>query len=82
LDLHPVSLGGWRLDARVSRPLRTVRGQRAELVVDVYNLANLLNSDWGRQYLLPGGISAPNASPPRRSLDRSLAALTTENASR
>jgi Carboxypeptidase regulatory-like domain len=58
----------WRLDARVSRPLRTVGSQRAELVVDVYNLANLLSSDWGGQYLLPGGISASNAVQQRLNL--------------
>lgn len=58
----------WRLDARVSRPLRTVGRQRAELVVDVYNLANLLNSEWGGQYLLPGGISASNAVQQRLNL--------------
>jgi len=58
----------WRLDARVSRPLRTVGRQRAELTVDVYNLANLLDSDWGGQYLLPGGISASNAVQQRLNL--------------
>lgn len=58
----------WRLDARVSRPLRTVAGQRAELVVDVYNLANLLNDEWGGQYLLPAGISASNAVQQRLNL--------------
>lgn len=58
----------WRLDARVSRPVRTLGRQRAELVVDVYNLANLLNADWGGQYLLPGGISASNAVQQRLTL--------------
>lgn len=58
----------WRLDARVSRPVRTFGRQRAELVIDVYNLANLLNSDWGGQYLLPGGISASNAVQQRLNL--------------
>jgi hypothetical protein len=58
----------WRLDARVSRPVRTVGRQRAELVVDVYNLANLLNSEWGGQYLLPGGISASNSVQQRLNL--------------
>ena len=36
-----------RLDVRASRFFDTVRGQRAEVVVDVFNFANLLNSDWG-----------------------------------
>jgi hypothetical protein len=58
----------WRLDVRVSRTVRTFGRQRAELVMDVYNLANLLNSDWGGQYLLPGGISASNAVQQRLSL--------------
>ncbi|HYW11320.1 MAG TPA: carboxypeptidase regulatory-like domain-containing protein [Longimicrobium sp.] len=58
----------WRLDARVSRPVRTFGRQRAELVMDVYNLANLINSEWGGQYLLPGGISASNAVQQRLNL--------------
>ncbi|MDB4949164.1 MAG: TonB-dependent receptor [Gemmatimonadetes bacterium] len=50
----------WRVDARVSRSLPRVGGRPAELVVDVYNAANLLNHQWGGQYLLPAGISASN----------------------
>jgi hypothetical protein len=58
----------WRVDARVSRPVRTFGRQKAEVVVDVYNLANLLSSGWGGQYLLPGGISASNAVQQRLNL--------------
>lgn len=36
-----------RIDVRASRSFNTINGQRAELVVDIFNFANLLNSDWG-----------------------------------
>jgi hypothetical protein len=36
------------------------RIQRAELLVDIFNLGHLLNSRWGAQYLLPVGISSQN----------------------
>jgi hypothetical protein len=38
----------------------TVGRQALDVVVDVYNFANLLNSKWGGQYLLPQGISVSN----------------------
>ncbi|TVP43259.1 MAG: TonB-dependent receptor [Gemmatimonadales bacterium] len=41
------NLWGNRLDVRASRFFPTVAGHRAEVVVDVFNFANLLNSDWG-----------------------------------
>jgi hypothetical protein len=50
----------WRVDARVTRTLPKLGGRSAELVMDVYNVANLLHSGWGGQYLLPAGISASN----------------------
>ena len=50
----------WRVDARVTRTLPRIGGRQAEVVMDVYNVANLLNADWGGQYLLPAGISASN----------------------
>jgi hypothetical protein len=50
----------WRVDARLSRALPKLAGRSAEVVMDVYNVANLLNSSWGGQYLLPAGISASN----------------------
>ena len=40
--------------------LRYFGSQSAELIVDVYNFANLLNSKWGGQFILPQGISASN----------------------
>lgn len=49
-----------RIDARLAKTLRTVGAQRAELTVDVFNVANLLNPHWGGQYLLPPGISSQN----------------------
>jgi outer membrane receptor for ferrienterochelin and colicin len=38
-----------QLDLRLSRSIPTTRGQRAELQVDMFNVLNGLNSDWGRQ---------------------------------
>ena len=49
-----------RVDVRASRRFATLGNQAAELIVDVYNFANLLSSRWGGQYLLPQGISASN----------------------
>ncbi len=49
-----------RVDVRLSKRIGTFRGQAAELVVDVFNFANLLDRDWGGQYLLPQGISNQN----------------------
>lgn len=37
-----------QLDLRVSRAFQTVRGQRAELQIDLFNVLNGLNSEWGR----------------------------------
>jgi hypothetical protein len=36
-----------RIDVRATRSFQTINGQRAELVLDVFNFGNLLNSDWG-----------------------------------
>ncbi len=36
-----------RIDIRASRFFNTIGGQRAELVLDVFNVANLLNRSWG-----------------------------------
>ena len=49
-----------RVDVRVAKRVTTLGSQAAELIVDVYNFANLLDSRWGGQYLLPQGISASN----------------------
>ena len=48
------------LRSRKSATRYTTTIQRAELIVDVYNFANLVNASWGGQYLLPQGISATN----------------------
>ena len=42
--------GPWwhSLDLRLSKEISTWRGQRAELLLDVFNVLNGLNSDWGR----------------------------------
>jgi hypothetical protein len=53
-----------RLDLRVSRSFRTFEGQRAQLQIDLFNVLNGINSDWGkftgvfaadRNLLLPQG---------------------------
>ena len=42
--------GPWwhSFDMRLSRQLNTFRGQHAEILVDVFNVLNWINSDWGR----------------------------------
>jgi hypothetical protein len=37
-----------RLDLRFSKSVPTVRGQRVEIQLDLFNVFNLLNSEWGR----------------------------------
>ncbi|MGQ0648370.1 MAG: hypothetical protein ACT4P7_12450 [Gemmatimonadaceae bacterium] len=49
-----------RIDMRLTKRIRTARQQYAELGVDVYNVANLLNRHWGAEYQLPVGISNQN----------------------
>jgi hypothetical protein len=49
-----------RTDIRMAKTIRTVRGQSAELALDVFNFANLLNRNWGAEYQLPVGISNQN----------------------
>jgi hypothetical protein len=39
-----------RLDLRLSKTFRTFGGQNAEFTLDVFNLPNLLNSNWGANY--------------------------------
>ncbi len=38
-----------RIDIRASRFINSLGGQRAELVLDVFNVANLLNRSWGAE---------------------------------
>ena len=49
-----------RVDLRLARPVHLLRGTRAELTLDIFNVGNLLHSTWGAQYLLPLGISSQN----------------------
>jgi len=49
-----------RIDLRMSKSISTTRGQAAEIGIDVFNVANLLNRAWGAQYTLPVGISNQN----------------------
>ncbi|CAA9342676.1 MAG: hypothetical protein AVDCRST_MAG11-3052, partial [uncultured Gemmatimonadaceae bacterium] len=43
-----------RVDVRLARAFPTLRGQQAELTVDVFNFANLLNETWGARQLAGG----------------------------
>lgn len=56
------AFGPWteRIDMRLAKTVRTVRGQSAEIGLDVFNVANLLNRNWGAEYQLPVGISNQN----------------------
>jgi hypothetical protein len=49
-----------RIDARFSKTIRTLHGQYAEVGLDVFNVANLINHNWGAEYDLPVGISNQN----------------------
>jgi hypothetical protein len=49
-----------RIDMRLTKMFRTMRSQYAEIGLDVYNVANLLNHHWGAEYQLPVGISNQN----------------------
>ncbi len=43
-----------QIDLRYSQRLPSVRGQRAEFTVDVFNFASLLNHGWGGVRVVPG----------------------------
>lgn len=49
-----------RADIRAEREFATRRGQSIALSLDIFNVANLLNSEWGGEYQLPVGISNQN----------------------
>ena len=49
-----------RVDLRLARAFHIYKAQAVEFTIDVFNFLNLLNSDWGGQYLLPTGISTQN----------------------
>jgi hypothetical protein len=44
---------GWmgRLDARMTKLIPTTRGQALEFTVDVFNMLNFIDHDWGRTFL-------------------------------
>jgi hypothetical protein len=43
-----------QVDVRMSQKLPSIRGQRAELTLDVFNAAALLNHNWGAVVVVPG----------------------------
>jgi hypothetical protein len=47
-----------RLDLRLASRVPTLRGQRVELTVDVFNVANLIDRDRGAQRLVPAANQA------------------------
>ena len=49
-----------RVDLRAERDVQTVAGQSIAIALDIFNVANLLNRNWGAEYQLPGGISSQN----------------------
>ena len=49
-----------RIDLRATREIRTTHGQWLSIGLDVFNVANLLNAQWGGEYQLPVGISNQN----------------------
>lgn len=51
-----------RLDLRVAKTIRTFSGQTAELTIDVFNLPNLLNPDWGGIYSAGGSQNLLNVT--------------------
>ena len=48
-----------QLNARLTKIFPTARGQSLEITADIFNLLNLLDSDWGVQRRLDYGISTP-----------------------
>ncbi len=49
-----------RIDLRLAKSIHPIGGQSAEIGIDVFNFANLLNHNWGAEYQLPVGISNQN----------------------
>ena len=49
-----------RIDMRAMKQIQTTRGHWLTIGLDIFNVANLLNSDWGAEYQLPVGISDQN----------------------
>ncbi|MBC7672277.1 MAG: carboxypeptidase regulatory-like domain-containing protein, partial [Polaromonas sp.] len=51
-----------RLGLRIAKRIGTARGQAAELTIDIFNFANLLNSQWGSVQTLGGSQSLLNVT--------------------
>jgi hypothetical protein len=49
-----------RIDMRVTKEIHARNDQAITMGIDVFNLANLLNRNWGAEYQLPVGISNQN----------------------
>ena len=49
-----------RVDMRVLKNVRIAGRTNITVTLDLFNVGNLLNKDWGAQYLLPAGISSQN----------------------
>ncbi len=47
-------------DIRGTKTINTVHGQWVEIGLDVFNVANLIDKNWGAEYQLPVGISNQN----------------------
>ncbi|MBA3919598.1 MAG: hypothetical protein C0516_13555 [Gemmatimonas sp.] len=47
-----------QMDVRLSQRLPSVRGQKAQLTLDVFNAASLLNHNWGGVRVVPGANQA------------------------
>ncbi len=58
-----------RIDMRVSKTVNTWRGQSIEFMVDVFNVASLLNRDWGGSYTI-GDINLMTVSGFNRTTQR------------
>ena len=58
-----------RIDMRVSKTVNTWRGQSIEFMVDVFNVASLLNRDWGGSYSI-GDINLMTVSGFNRTTQR------------
>jgi hypothetical protein len=49
-----------RMDLRLSRVFQAVASTHPEVTLDIFNVGNLINSNWGADYIFPAGISTQN----------------------
>jgi hypothetical protein len=49
-------------DLRLAKGITTVRGQRAEILLDLFNVLNALNEDWGKFMAVFGSADEPIAA--------------------